>query len=127
MKYTVIFCAKCKTRDADGYIKNGFSGKTRRYYCRKCNRERFKKYYHAHKEKVRAIIYKSVKKHWEKQQARVLLNRQVVSGKLKKPKNCSTCNKRGRIEAHHTDYEKPLEVVWLCSGCHADADRLVVH
>ncbi|HXB13064.1 MAG TPA: hypothetical protein VNZ45_13840, partial [Bacteroidia bacterium] len=33
---------------------------------------------------------------------------------------CSKCgNDREEIEAHHEDYEKPLEITWLCVKCHA--------
>lgn len=30
---------------------------------------------------------------------------------------CETCGKH-KTDAHHPDYSKPLEVVWLCRSCH---------
>jgi len=45
----------------------------------------------------------------------------VKTGKLIRPEVCPKCGcDDRRIQAHHEDYSKPLEVTWLCSGCHAD-------
>ena len=38
--------------------------------------------------------------------------------KLVRPKKCSRCKKIKALHAHHPDYNKPLDVVWLCSYCH---------
>lgn len=36
-----------------------------------------------------------------------------------KPDGCSVCKeKTGKIEGHHPDYEKPLEIIWACRDCH---------
>ena len=49
----------------------------------------------------------------------------VNSGKLSRPRNCSKCGtSKGRIVAHHEDYDKPLEVIWVCSKCHAGIHTL---
>lgn len=42
----------------------------------------------------------------------------IKLGVLKKPLACSRCNSSKKIEGHHEDYSKPLEVVWLCKSCH---------
>jgi hypothetical protein len=42
----------------------------------------------------------------------------VRSGRLVSPEKCSICCGTGRIEAHHNDYHKPLDVEWLCRPCH---------
>ncbi len=46
--------------------------------------------------------------------------RGALSHKLiKKPKSCSECGKNTKyLLAHHNDYTRPLDVIWLCSSCH---------
>lgn len=55
----------------------------------------------------------------EKHKARSILRTAVHQMKIVKPKVCQSCMKeKNRIEGHHEDYNKPLEVIWLCVGCH---------
>lgn len=95
-----------------------------------------KKYYHENKEQIlaknksyqqRPEIKVSTGerqkrnriKHPEKFKARCILNNAVVSGKISKPDKCSLCLKCfDRIEGHHQDYSKPLDVIWFCKACH---------
>ena len=42
----------------------------------------------------------------------------VETGKLIRPDICSSCHKECKPHAHHEDYSKPLDVIWLCSRCH---------
>lgn len=49
--------------------------------------------------------------------------RAVRSGKLARPDACEDCGD-SRVEAHHDDYSKPLDVRWLCPICHRRADQL---
>ncbi len=37
---------------------------------------------------------------------------------------CQICNRPGPLSRHHSDYAKPLSVIWLCKVCHAAADAL---
>lgn len=88
----------------------------RNYY-----RERAKAYYQTPNghSAIRATTKRYNDKNKEKQLARTLLNVAVRSGRLPRPTACEVCGGYGqRIEAHHKDYSKPLEVMWLCSVCH---------
>lgn len=40
---------------------------------------------------------------------------------IKKP--CEHCESSERVQAHHTDYTRPLDVTWLCAPCHGVAHR----
>ncbi len=50
--------------------------------------------------------------------ATTILNNAVRDGKIIRPNNCSKCNKECKPEGHHEDYDKPLNVIWLCNSCH---------
>jgi len=57
-------------------------------------------------------------KNADKIKAHNILNGAVIRGKIIRPKTCSKCHRRGKIQAHHSDYSKPLKVKWLCQKCH---------
>jgi len=50
--------------------------------------------------------------------ARSYLNTYIRRGKVI-PGPCAYCGTTERkVTGHHKDYDKPLEVVWLCNRCH---------
>ena len=58
-------------------------------------------------------------------QAQNILEKAIEKGIVKRKIACEKCGskpifKDGRtgIQAHHNDYNKPLEVIWLCQKCH---------
>src|SRR3990167_6956341 len=46
--------------------------------------------------------------------------------KNNKPNKCEKCEQIKIVEGHHFDYEKPLEVVWVCRKCHSLIHRSLV-
>jgi hypothetical protein len=57
-----------------------------------------------------------------KKLARSRVRKAIESGLLVRPDECELANDAcsGRIEAHHPDYSKPLEVRWLCIKHHRE-------
>lgn len=53
-----------------------------------------------------------------KRKAHTAVYRATKAGILQRPEACSRCGDRHRVEAHHDDYRKPLDVMWLCTACH---------
>jgi len=60
----------------------------------------------------------------EKDAARAALRSAVYRGQVVKPGCCEECGKsverKGQLHGHHHDYARPLDVEWLCPGCHAE-------
>ena len=92
---------------------------------------RHKEYYQEHKGTValyntgrvqerQDINARWNEKHPKEYKAQQVLTYALKKGKLIKPRVCSNCNRGGKIEGHHEDYDKPLEIVWLCIRCHND-------
>lgn len=49
----------------------------------------------------------------------------IRSGIIKKSLTCEKCKEspvykdgRSGVQAHHSDYNKPLDIMWLCKNCH---------
>lgn len=71
------------------------------------------------KEMYRRNAAKYKAKNREKVKAHSILRTAVLYGKMIKPVNCLYCGVfSNRLEGHHADYSKPLEVIWLCHACH---------
>lgn len=75
---------------------------------RKSNKDTLKRYRENHREKINAQNQ---------------LRDHVKRGNIIKPSKCSICASDKWIEAHHADYTKPLDVVWLCKKCHVSIHK----
>lgn len=47
----------------------------------------------------------------------------LKEGIINKSLKCAECQIEYKTEAHHEDYTKPLDVIWLCHGCHMRRHR----
>lgn len=87
---------------------------------REQGRERQQRYMQTEKGKQTHL---EASKRWkeqnkEKYYAHQKVKKAIQTGKLIRSEICDVCKKDGKIEAHHEDYSKPLEVIWMCQYCH---------
>jgi hypothetical protein len=93
---------------------------------REANIERIREYDRSrgfHGRPGYAAEYKA--KHPERRQAHILLGNAVRSGRVVPWPVCAVPECDGRPEAHHPDYDKPLDVVWLCAAHHKQTHALM--
>lgn len=133
----IKLCFKCKVElpitefYRHGRMKDGHLNK-----CKQCTKRDVSKHYVDNREKIseyerkrsaaehrksKALIYQRNRRSAspEKNRARQMVSRCVRSGILKKTP-CSLCGNEN-VQAHHADYSKPLDVVWVCFKCHREA------
>ncbi len=116
-----------------GVCRSCFSEYNRARYA--SDRERFKtavlEYKAANPKKVLETRLKTNAKHPTKQNARKCVEAALACGEIARPDVCWGCgcsSDEHRIEAHHHDYARPLDVTWLCTPCHRQMDaRRRVH
>lgn len=60
------------------------------------------------------------KRNAEKYKAHIIVNNALRDGVITRPEQCENCKGTDRLHAHHMDYDKPLEVIWLCPICHKE-------
>lgn len=89
--------------------------------CNECMSEYRKKYPKREKAKEMARLYK--KNNPKIVESYLIMAKAFRSGKLIRANNCSLCGTLCRTDAHHEDYNKPLEVIFLCRRCHNKLHR----
>lgn len=56
-------------------------------------------------------------KYPQKAKAWSAVSRAIQNGRLKR-QACAGCGSTEKVQAHHHNYQRPLDVEWLCFGCH---------
>ena len=127
-------CFKCKTiKPLEEFYKNFRMADGHVNKCKECNKNDVTANRNKNIEKIRAYdrargkISERIKANTEtsrawreedkrRSRAHSAVSRAIRSGELVR-QPCCRCGKEKSI-AHHEDYDKPLEVMWLCQPCH---------
>lgn len=114
-------CRVCKeTKTLDYFYKNREYADGHMNLCIACQRAYMRA--HDQTERGREVQRRKSRRAEARRRDKHNVNKKVLaaikSGKLIRPDGCEDCGKQGRIEGHHEDYAKPLEVIWLCPRCH---------
>ena len=135
-------CSRCKQEKLDSdFCKDRRTGSGLQGWCKTCHveyqqspagkesqRKRDKKHSQTLKGKATAIrkTRKRKERFPEKFKAVQAVRNAIQTGKLTRPLACPSCDVERFVEAHHEDYNKPLDVKWLCQDCHRILHREVV-
>lgn len=70
-------------------------------------------------------------KRWPEQaRAKWRVQKAVQRGTIRKPNRCQKCGQpfpASKLQAHHHDYAKPLDVSWYCDTCHKAVHQELGH
>ncbi len=135
-------CSKCKVeQEKSEFYKRKTNKDGLRYWCKTCDKKQATKWNKNNPEKHAFILY-----HWKKEnpeknkkqqkkatskyladpankiklEARRQVKGALRNGRLtKEPCFCGEV----KMESHHKDYSKPLDVEWLCKKHHVEKER----
>lgn len=115
-------CPSCKIEKplATGFYKLASLPDGVSTHCMVCKRAKTREFDRSEKgkERIRRRDAKARKVNPHKLRAGLKVREAVRTGKLVKPDSCPNCGSPERLEGHHEDYSKPLDVIWLCNICH---------
>ena len=118
MTETTKICTKCnKGGEGVRFYRKRTTPSGLSYTCTVCDRARDELWKSKNRTRYNEIRYAYMKRFPERQKARDAVKRALVRGELVK-KSCEVCGEI-KSQAHHEDYTKPLEVIWLCTTHHA--------
>lgn len=80
-------------------------------------------YYAAQPQKFRGLVDAWRAANPERVAAHRAVEKALRRGELARPDACAECGKACKPDAAHTDYDRPLDVRWLCRRCHMLMDK----
>jgi hypothetical protein len=127
-------CFKCKTiKPLSEFYKHSAMGDGHLNKCKGCAKDDVAKHRKDNIEKVRAYDRErgkrperlaaqiSITRLWRAEDKRRTKAHNAVARAIKKGtldrQPCMRCKSK-KTEAHHDNYDKPLDVMWLCTPCH---------
>lgn len=124
-------CNKCSLEKDLSVFRVRQNGNPRNI-CKMCEREYGRRHYWKNHDRLlqQAKDYQATprgqrnrkefkKKNYIAEKASERVRQAVRLGKLSRPNVCEACGVvTDIIEGHHPDYDRPMEVVWLCRPCH---------
>jgi len=112
-------CGRCKIeKPLSEFHRHASMPDGRQGYCKKCNAEYMREYWHTPAGWDSAHRVKSRPEQRKKQLVRMALNKAVGEGLLPhiSTQYCVDCGAPAQ-NYHHDDYSRPLDVVPLCRKC----------
>jgi len=127
-------CFKCKTiKPLEDFYKHSQMADGHVNKCKECNKNDVTSHRNKNIEKVRAYDRErnkiperikanvEVNRAWRAEDSRRVVAHSAVSRAIREGRldrnPCVRCGEAKSV-AHHEDYDKPLEVMWLCQPCH---------
>lgn len=130
-------CFKCgQTKPLDNFYKHSQMADGHLNKCKECTRQDVRTNYQTNHDRYLAYEHQRAqdptrRAQWYEQTRRQRARnpekykaRQAVGGALRGgqliKEACNICGSTERVEAHHHDYSKPLDVIWLCFKHHRE-------
>ena len=127
-------CFKCKTiKPLEEFYKHSKMADGHVNKCKDCNKNDVTSHRNKNLEKVREYdrvrgkiperikAQVEINKAWRAEDSRRVVAHSAVSRAIREGRldrnPCVRCGEAKSV-AHHEDYDKPLEVMWLCQPCH---------
>ena len=124
-------CGRClRIKDVSEFNKNKYSKTGYRSQCKECMkkerarlRDHYKEWRTTEERRVWYADYRKERYQKDKSKisARNKTNWAIKTGTLVRMP-CVNCG--AKAEAHHPDYDRPLDVVWLCPKHHKEAHEI---
>lgn len=116
-------CFKCDVKQpiTEFYVHPQM-GDGRLNKCKTCTRRDVRENYEANIDRYRAYDKRRGFRPSSpiKRAARYAVKQAIISGRLIRGECEMPGSHHGRIEAHHDDYSKPLQIRWLCKKHHGE-------